>query len=88
MNSVGWSGISSELCRLSTPQNGSGSAGLEKVKYYLLQMESPVKGEDMKQGELQNTKISENVGVRSFRKLEMSVTRSHFGEHSNGAIRY
>ena len=26
MNSVGWSRISSELCRLSTPQNGSGSS--------------------------------------------------------------
>ena len=31
-----------------------------------------MKGEDMKQGELHNTKISENVGVRSFRKSETS----------------
>ena len=48
------------------------TAGPEKVKYYLLRMESPVKGEDMKQGELHNTKISENVGVWSFRKSETS----------------
>ena len=46
------------------------TAGPEKVKYYLLQTESPVKGEDMKQGELHNTKISENVRVRSFWKSE------------------
>ena len=46
------------------------TAGPEKVKYYLLRMESPVKGEDMKQGELHNTKISENVGVRSFPEME------------------
>ena len=50
--------------------------GPEKVKYYLLRTESPVKSEDMKQGELHNTKILENVGVRSFRKLETSEFRS------------
>ena len=58
------------------------TAGPEKVKYYLLRTESPVKGEDMKQGELHNTKISENVGVRSFRKLETSEFRS-FPEMEN-----
>ena len=46
--------------------------GLEKVKYYLLWTESPVKGKDMKQEELHNTKISENIGVWSFQKLETS----------------
>ena len=46
------------------------TVGPEKVKYYLLRMESPVKGEDIKQGELHNTKISENVGVRSFLEME------------------
>ena len=48
------------------------TAGLEKVKYYLLRTESPVKGEDMKQEGLHNTKISENVRVWSFRKSETS----------------
>ena len=46
--------------------------GPEKVKYYLLRMESPVKGEDMKQERLHNMKISENVRVWSFWKSEMS----------------
>ena len=46
--------------------------GPEKVKYYLLRTESPVKGEGMKQGELHNTKISENVRVQSFWKSETS----------------
>ena len=46
------------------------TVGPEKVKYYLLQMESPVKGEDMKQERLHNTKISENVRVRSFPEME------------------
>ena len=58
------------------------TAGLEKVKYYLLRTESPVKDEDMKQGELHNTKISENVRVQSFRKSEMSEFRS-FPEMEN-----
>ena len=58
------------------------TAGPEKVKYYLLRTESPVKGEGMKQGELHNTKISENVGVRSFRKSETSEFRS-FPEMEN-----
>ena len=52
------------------------TAGPEKVKYYLLRTESPMKGEDMKQERLHNTKISENVGVRSFQKSEMSEFRS------------
>ena len=52
------------------------TAGLEKVKYYLLWTESPVKGEDMKQERLHNTKISENVGVWSFQKSETSEFRS------------
>ena len=47
------------------------TVGPEKVKYYLLRTESPVKGKDMKR-ELHNTKISENVGVWSFRKSETS----------------
>ena len=42
------------------------TVGPEKVKYYLLWTESPVKGEDMKQEGLHNTKISENVGVPEF----------------------
>ena len=41
-----------------------------------------MKGEDMKQGELHNMKISENVGVRSFRKSETSEFRS-FPEMEN-----
>ena len=47
-----------------------GTAGPEKVKYYLLWMESPVKGEDMKQGELHNMKISETSEFRSFPEME------------------
>ena len=58
------------------------TAGPEKVKYYLLRTESPVKGEDMKQGELHNTKILENVRVQSFQKLETSEFRS-FPEMEN-----
>ena len=58
------------------------TAGPEKVKCYLLQMESPVKGEDMKQERLHNTKISENIGVQSFQKSETSEFRS-FPEMEN-----
>ena len=58
------------------------TAGPEKVKYYLLRTESPVKGEDMKQERLHNTKISENIGVRSFWKSEMSEFQS-FPEMEN-----
>ena len=52
------------------------------MKYYLLRTESPVKGKGMKQGELYNTKILENVGVRSFWKSETSEFRS-FPEMEN-----
>ena len=58
------------------------TAGPEKVNYYLLRTESPVRGEGMKQGELHNMKISENIGVRSFRKSETSEFRS-FPEMEN-----
>ena len=53
------------------------TVGVEKVKYYLLWMESPVKGKDMKQEELHNTKISENIGVWSFQKMNKQINISY-----------
>ena len=74
--------MGSELHKRNNKVGQGETAGPEKVKYYLLWTESPVKGEDMKQGELHNTKISENVGVRSFWKSETSEFRS-FPEMEN-----
>jgi len=46
--------------------------GPEKVKYYLLRMESSVKGKNMKHvTNYIKTKTSENVRVRSFWKWKM-----------------
>ena len=64
------------------------TAGLEKVKYYLLRTESLVKGKDMKQEELHNTKISENVGVWSFQKSEMSEFQSFWKTNKQINITY
>ena len=40
--------MGSELHKRNNKVGSRGTAGPEKVKYYLLQTESPVKGEDMK----------------------------------------
>ena len=79
--------MGSELHKRNNKVGSRGTAGPEKVKYYLLRMESPVKGEDMKREWLHNTKISENVGVRSFWKLETSEFRSFLEIENIGKFR-
>jgi len=58
---------------MSTGPSAKGkTAGPEKVKYYLLQMEAPVKGKNMKHvTNYIKTKTLENVGVQSFQKWKM-----------------
>ena len=66
--------MGSELHKRNNKVGSRGTAGPEKVKYYLLRTESPVKGEDMKESDyiIQKSRKTSESGVSGNRKHRSS----------------